>query len=74
MIIYRENNSVKSIKFCCGDMAEAILLRHIRIRPWTDYSLTFFMQSCEDEKMSINACPFCGSLIEEDVWTNSGEE
>lgn len=70
MIIYRENNSVRSIKFCCGEMAEAILLRNIRVHPWTDYPLTFFMWSCEDEMMSINACPFCGGLIEEDVWTN----
>jgi len=70
MIIYRKINSVKSIQFCCGKMAQAVLLRKIQTCAWTEHSLVFFVQTCDGENVIINACPFCGSLIEEDEWVN----
>jgi hypothetical protein len=60
MKIFKSNDiDVARIEFCCGDMAEDILLGKVKTHRWTDHPLVF---SVGDYRLSH--CGHCGAKIE----------
>ena len=64
MLIFKGDRfNIKSLHFCCSDMAEYLLTNQIYIGRFTDHAPPVFIRVEGKKGILIKNCPFCGAEI-----------
>ena len=57
-------HNVSKIEFCCGKMAEDILLGNVKTSTWTDHPLNFWIKDDNGNLLyRLSHCGHCGAEI-----------